>query len=174
MESLTLEHFSYLGDIISGLVVAVTLVFLVYEMAKNNNRLKSEAMRETVNDFIRVFTAATETNEKASNFRKGLNDFDGLSNDEQARFHSTMLNLVAGFSQVYSLYSKGLLEKPPYDASERTFITTMKSPGAQQWWKHFKHLPPEPLVDYVNKSISDPIIAVGPAHHELPWLTIKD
>ena len=85
-----------------------------------------------------------------------------------------MLNMVAGFSQVHSLYAKGLLEKPNFDASERTFITTIKSPGALQWWKHFKHLPPEPLVDYINKSVNDPTITVGPAHHDLPWLWIEE
>ena len=65
MESLTLEQWSYIGDIISGFVVAITLVFLVYEMAKNGRRLKSEAFREAVNDFVHSYTQATETKEKA-------------------------------------------------------------------------------------------------------------
>ncbi|MCZ6774148.1 MAG: hypothetical protein O7G83_19500, partial [Proteobacteria bacterium] len=170
VESISLEQMAYLSDIISGLAVAVTLIFLVYQMAKNNRRLESDALREIVNDFIRSFAQATETSEKASNFRNGLNDFNTLPIDEQARFHSAMLDMTAGYNQVLSLYEKGLLDKPPYEAAERVYMTTMKSPGAQQWWKHFKHIPPDPLVDYITKATEDSNIRVGPAHDELPWL----
>ncbi len=170
MNSFSLEQLAYLGDIISGLVVATTLVVLVFEMSSGNRRLRSEALRETINDFIRSYAQATSVPEKASNFRDGLNNFFEMKPDEQAQFHSTMLNLTGGFNQVQSLYSKGLIEKQTFDGAKRVYLTTMRTRGAKQWWSAFKHIPPEPLVQYVDEAVIDSNIQIRPATDDLPWL----
>jgi hypothetical protein len=170
MESLTLEQWSYIGDIISGFVVAITLVFLVYEMAKNGRRLKSEAFREAVNDFVHSYTQATETKEKASTFRNALNHFDELSSDEQASFHSTMLQITATLSHVHSLFMKGLLEEPVFTACERSYLPLMNTDGGQQWWQKFKHVPPQPFTEYVTKAIDKLNTEKKSELEELPWL----
>ena len=174
MESVTLAQLAYIGEIISGLAVATTLVVLVFEMSAGNRRLHSEALRETVNDFIRSFSQATESTGAAANFRNGLNNFIGMQPDDQALFHSTMLNLSGGFSQVLSLYEKGLLEGAPFEAAQRVYLTTMRTPSARQWWSSFKHIPPVPFVEYVDLAVSDPGIDIGSAHNDLPWLKKND
>ena len=108
---MTIEQLAYISEIISGIVVATTLIILVLQMRQSNRREQSEALRETVNDFISGIVQATATEYDAENFRNGVHNFDELSSNEKARFHSTMLNMAAGFDQVLNLYKTKRLGK---------------------------------------------------------------
>ena len=142
-------------------------------MRQSNRREQSEALRETVNDFISGIVQATATEYDAENFRNGVHNFDELSSNEKARFHSTMLNMAAGFDQVLNLYKTKRLGKTHFQAAQRTYITIIKTPGAQQWWNSFKHFSPKGLVEHVDQAVTDPSLNIRAAHEIYPWLVLE-
>ena len=170
---MTIEQLAYISEIISGIVVATTLIILVLQIRQSNRREQAEALRETVNDFIRGIVQATATENDAANFRNGVHNFDELSSNEKARFHSTMLKISAGFDQVLNLYQSKRLDKIHFQGAQRTYIAIIKTPGAQQWWNSFKHVPPKSLVEHVDQAVTDPSLNIRGAHEIYPWLVLE-
>jgi hypothetical protein len=167
---MTIESIAHISEIVSGIVVATTLLILVFQIRQNGRRQKVEAVKEGVNDFVRGVVRMTATREGAENFLDGAHGLDELSSIDQARFHSKMLDLVAGFDQIFSLYRNGLLDEDHFLAAQRTFISILKIPGAQQWWASFKHNPPRAMVEHIDNIANDPKTEIPAAHEVIPWL----
>ena len=164
------EGLANISEVVSGIVVAITLLILVFQVRQNGRRQQVEAISEGVNDFVRAVVSVTATEDRARVFLSGAHGLDGLSPVEQARFHSTMLDLVAGFDQIYHLYQNRLLDEDHFLAAQRTFISFLKLPGGQQWWSAFKHNPPRDLVAHIDKVSADETMAIPGAHEVIPWL----
>lgn len=167
---MTVENLAYISEIGSGIVVATTLVILVFQVRQNGRREQVDAIREGVNDFVRAVVGVTASREDAENFLAGAHGLEKLSSADQARFHSTMLDLVAGFDQIFNLHLNKLLDDDHFLAAQRTFISFLKVPGGQQWWSAFKQNPPKILVDHIDKVSIDPSMGIIGAHESIPWL----
>jgi len=168
--SMNIEILAHISEIVSGIVVATTLLILVFQIRQNGRREQVDAVREGVNTFVRSVVSVTATEERAENFLAGAHGLDNLSSINQARFHSTMLDLVAGFDQIFNLHQNKLLDEDHFLAAQRTFISILKTPGAQQWWSSFKHNPPKTLVEHIEHTATDSGIGIAPAHETIPWL----
>jgi len=167
---MSLENLALYSEVISGIVVAISVLILAFQVRQHGRREQVEAIKEGVNDFVRSVVNVTATQERAENFLAGAHGLDDLSAVDQARFHSKMLDLVAGFDQVFGLYQNRLLDDDHFLAAQRTFISLLKLPGAQQWWSSFKHNPPKSLVEQIDRASSDTTLAIKGAHEVIPWL----
>ncbi len=170
---MTVENLAYIAEIVSGVVVATTLLILVIQVRQSARRQQVEAISEGVNDFVRAVVGITGTRERAENFLAGAHGLENLSSVDQARFHSSMLDLVAGFDQIFNQHQNKLLDEDHFLAAQRTFISILKVPGAQQWWDLFKHNPPRILVEHIDSVASDQKMEIRGAHEVIPWLASK-
>jgi hypothetical protein len=130
-KNMSIEQLANLSEVISGIVVAVTLIIVVFQMRQNNEQVQAEAIREGINDFVRVMARLTSNEVDAANFRIGLNNFSNLSSDGKACFHSKMVNMLGGYDQVYNLYLAKRLKKSYIDAACRTFLPFLKTKGGK-------------------------------------------
>ena len=170
---MTVENLAYIAEIVSGIVVAATLLILVFQVRQSARRQQVEAISVGVNDFVRAVVSITGTRERAENFLAGAHGLESLSSVDQARFHSSMLDLVAGFDQIFNQHQSKLLDEDHFLAAQRTFISILKIPGAQQWWDSFKHNPPRILVEPIDSVASDPEMEIRGAHEVIPWLVSR-
>lgn len=81
------------------------------------------------------FSQATEDEPNAKNFRMSLNDFNALSRNKKAIFHSKIQFNITGFNQVLSLHNNGLSGHDEFIALERTFLKISLCPETQQYGK---------------------------------------
>lgn len=81
-----------------------------------------------------------------------------------------MLDLVAGFDQIFNQRQNRLLDEDHFLAAQRTFISILKLPGALQWWGSFKHNPPRMPVEHIDTVASDSDMAIKGAHEVISWL----
>lgn len=158
------------GEILGAIAVIGSLIFLGLQVRQNNAQQRVQALMDAVANHVSKYEAATESDEKAENFRNGLRDFSDMAINERAKFHSTMIGLVGGFVQVWRLYNEGALIKEDYKAIEGSFIGLFRCPGTQQWWTGMKQFFPADLVVFVDNAIIDPSISVLPAIEHLPAL----
>lgn len=172
METMTLEQLYYIGEMIGVIAVVVTLIFLTVQVRQNTKLMKTHGLQEAIAHFILANPQATSDVLNAKNFRMGLNDFNALSRDEKAVFHSKMHILIAGFGQVLSLYKNGLLIHAEFTTMEGFFLRAMLCPGAQQWWEQFKHMTPMHFMSHVDKRIQEESANIKPFSEELDWYKI--
>ena len=89
------------GEILGALAVFVSLIYLALQVHQNNKQLQLQALMDAIEKHVSKYAEATESPENAENFRAGLRDFNGLPINERAKFHSTMVGILAGFVQVW-------------------------------------------------------------------------
>lgn len=171
---MSIEQLAYISDVISGIVVAITLVIVVFQMRQNNHQVQAEALSEAINDFVRNISSSTSNENDAANFRIGQNNFSHLSQDEKACFHSKMLNMFGGFDQVYNLYRAKRLDKLHFEAARRTFLPFLMTQGGSEWFNTFKSACPVHLVEHIEEAISDPNVNIKSIDEFMPWLIEAD
>lgn len=167
---MTIGEFAQISEIVSGVVVAITLLILVFQLRQNFHQQRAESVKEGVNGFVRAVVAITATRDRAENFLRGAHGIENMPSVDQACFHSAMLDLVAGFDQLYSLHHKGLIDEEHFLAGQRTFISLLKLPGAQQWWELFKINPPRGMVEHIDNVANSSTYGIRGAHEIMPWL----
>jgi hypothetical protein len=140
------SDWSVVADIVSALGIILTLVYLAIQIRQNTRQKKLQGLQEATELFLHSYEQVSATVEDAEVFRKGLNDFDSLSTNEKACFHSKIHSLVTGFDSIWNLYMNGLLPENEFVAMRAMFISMLASPGAQRWWSAFKHVPASGLV----------------------------
>jgi len=158
------------GEVLGALAVVVSLVYLATQVRQNKAQIELQALMDAIERHVTKYVEATETDEKAENFRNGLTDFLSMPINERAKFHSTMTGLVGGFIQVWRLYHAGTLVSEDYKAMEGSFIGLFRCPGAQQWLEPMKPYFTADVVAFIEKAISDPSIPSAPSIEDLPAL----
>jgi hypothetical protein len=154
---------SAIAEIIGSIGILVTLAYLSLQIRQSNRQENIKGLQDAISVFVASVVRLTESEESAEIFRKGIHNFLVLSVERQAQFHSKLLNLIAGFSQVSILHQSGLLDDSEFEAMQCTMLSIFRSPGALQWWESWKHNVPVPLQEYLNKAIPDSLILAQPA-----------
>jgi len=62
-----------------------------------------------------------------------------------------------------------LIDEELFSKSESLFLSFLLSPGGNQWWEAYKHLPPEGLKTYVDSRIDEGRLNITPANEDLDW-----
>jgi len=158
------------GEILGALAVFISLLYLALQVRQNSAQVELQALMDAIARHVSKYAEATETDEKAENFRNGLSEFLAMPINERAKFHSTMVGLTAGFLQVWRLYNSGSLTSDDYKAMEGSFVGLFRCPGTQQWFASMKQYFPADLVAFVDKAVADPSIPSAPSIDELPAL----
>jgi hypothetical protein len=167
---MNLEQIYYVGEIGAVFAVAVTLILLTVQLRQNTRQQRAGALREAIIELVHAIAQTTADEESADNFRNGLHDFNGMTPNARARFHATMLSLVARFDLVLQLHDARLLDESEFVAMQRTYISIFRSPGVQQWWGYFKPMPPESLVNHLEQAVRDSRIDIQQLDEHWPWL----
>ncbi len=170
MEAMNWDALGAIAETIGVLAVIATLGYLAIQIRQSNRQEAVQAVKEAVNEFVNAFAAATSDETKAENFRAGLNQFDALTRNEKAVFHSKMQLLSSGYYQVWTMYKSGMLaDEDLFVKSENLLLSFLLSPGGRQWWEAYKHLPPESFKDHMESRMKEEHLNITPANEDLDW-----
>jgi hypothetical protein len=158
-----------LGDVIGGLGVIASLVFLAIQVRQNTRQIRSQGFQTALRQFLTSFENTTANLQDADLFHRGLDDFHGLSAREQGVFHSKMHSMLVGFNTVWNMHQHGLVPLHELHAMRGLFATMLGTNGGLAWWKAFKHVPPPVLVRYLDDALAHRRTD-GAAKGAFPWL----
>ena len=162
-----------IAETIGVLGVIVTIGYLAVQVRQSNRQEAVHGVSAAAKEFVNAYAAATADEVNAENFRAGLNQFDELSRNDKAMFHSKMQLLASGLYQVMAMYESSMLvDEDLFSKSESLFLSFVLSPGGNQWWQAYKHLPPEPFKARIESRLGDPQLKVTPANEDLDWYKI--
>ncbi len=169
---MTFQDWSVIADIVSAIGLIVSLIYLAIQVRNGNRQETVQGVREAIKQFVNAWAGATSDTVNAENFRNGLNQFDSLSRNEKAVFHSKMQLLTSGFYQVLVMHKNGILEEALFSAVENVYLSILLSEGGQQWWLPYKHLPPRPLTDYLERRLDEQREVITPAPIDVDWFNV--
>ncbi len=131
---MTLSELGALGELIGGVAVVVSLVYLATQIRDSTRAARASRAQAVLSEsqaFVRVIAADTPS---ARVFRLGLADSGELSEDERAQFTAQLMMMFRNFENMFfqfQLHDRDDLAWQSCVASMEQFVGL---PGSQKFW----------------------------------------
>ena len=154
---MTLEALANIGELIAGLGVVASLVFLAIQIRQNTKSVDSAAYQETTKIFQNIQMLPVTDAEVAEILMKASNDYTSLSDVEKYRVGSYVFSVFAAFQSVFKGYENGTVDKELWIGSRNAIKTMLPEEYVTIWWR--EQAPP--MSDGFTKEINSIYIEIG-------------
>lgn len=161
---MSLEQLSSIGELVGGIGVLATLLFLVFEIRNNSRILKANAKTAGMESFA-SYNELIATDPYlppliGKVLRKG---FGSLDTDEHFRVTAAIRALVQRMEAQYFQYTEGLVD-PVFWSQRRIWLKGfLSNPGFIEWWELESRSAQvtDEFVLHINSTDSEVIIGIN-------------
>ena len=132
---MTLESLGSIGELIGGLAVAVSLVYLAIQVRQSARTTRAEMLQHYSLALESELMALGRDPQASHVWNAGLRNWDDLSEAEQGQFGGMIAGLFTGFESTYNQYRSGLLEEDSWESYQKRLRWYMARRGVRAWWK---------------------------------------
>ena len=121
------------GEFLGGIAVVVSLIYLASQIRMNTKTVRASNLSGQMaasSEWSRMILDP----DAASLYVRGMEDFVGLSTEDQLRFNGLMGHLFGMAMNARHLRQKGLFDADMEGNQEDSIAYILESPGARQWW----------------------------------------
>ena len=127
-----------LGELLGGVVVLASLVFLAMQIRRHTQALRMSAAEESNRSFAAYAAFFTQPGVSRL-YRVGLASPDELDDDERITFNAVISTFFNFQSHAHKVRASGISDMW---SNERGMSTTaiyiLRQPGGQRWWRQFR------------------------------------
>lgn len=152
-----------IGEVIGAVAVVATLGYLTMQTRQSNLLARAAAERE-----LNAFNQAQlhEFSNHADVVRRGLNDFFGLTKEEQHVFASFMPPWINLLDQTLKMADKGLASEEDVEIYGDICLAFYTTPGGSQWFEIVNPLLVSKGRQYVEARLASPDTLPPPGHRD--------
>ena len=153
MKSDQLKKYALIAEIVGGIAVVISVIFLTIEVRSNTEAQKLVAAQQVLglSSVINSDIAINGNDLTDLMFRIGSGE---IESKDRARFTFYQSSVFAAFWQVHYQYTNGFLEEEIFRAYERRIIDQFQQPSVQDYWDRNKFRFSDSFQSYVD-SIKD-------------------
>jgi len=147
-----IENLGNIGDLIGGVGVIATLIYLATQIRQNTNSHRMASIQQIISTSVSISMGASAGPIPAI-FVK-CEKHDRLTEEEFAQFLMLVWALLTNHWQIFHLYQKGMIEKEVLDNFMSRLQGTMNMSVARAMWRsRIKHGFPTDFQEYVQQQI---------------------
>ena len=136
---MSVQEWGSLGELISGIGVLVTLIYLAFQVRESNQHSRFSAM-ETSRTHVAEYLKLRADPEVSRIWLAGMDDPDQLQPHERSAFYCLMtLTVNATDIRIYHRSLTGLPETEYDRPAEEIIARLAVSPGFRRWWKQWEY-----------------------------------
>jgi len=129
------EAISAIADLIGGVGVVVSLVYLAIQIRQNTRAMKAQSAREAVAAMRDFNKSMVEDTEIARIFRLGAENLADLTEEERGRFGHILFNFFKTAEELHYQYLHGSLDPEIWESWKGIIALYATSPGFDEYWK---------------------------------------
>jgi hypothetical protein len=148
---MTLEDLGNLGDLIGGIAVVASLIYLAVQ-------IRQGALSQRAGTSGQIAASAAELNARLGSdpetfrvFRQGLVDPEPLDGDERARFGMLLYAIFGNIESYYHLHLSGSITDDVWERWRATAAWYIALPGFKVWWQ----VKPTPFTASFTRFVED-------------------
>jgi hypothetical protein len=129
------EAISAVSQLIGSIAVVLSVLYLGVQVRRSTRVAKvaaQDAAAAAVRDVTKLFM---ENEELGRVWRKGLEDIDGLSPDDQARFFHATHQFLKALETIHFHYVYGLMDHQLWEGWRELLRHYVATPGIEYYWK---------------------------------------
>jgi hypothetical protein len=136
---MTLEQFAQIAEILGGIGVVASLIFVGVEIRRQRKQSSLHAANELTAQWSVLMTSLHESHEMSEIWLKGHHDFDGLDAVSKLRYGAYFGRFLRNSEALYLHVQAKTLDPMVWRGIERAIRDLIILPGAQTWWRIRKH-----------------------------------
>ena len=161
---MTLDQLASIGEIIGGIAVVISLVYLAIQIRSNTETERTSTYQSIVSDFGALNNTMASTPELSHMFVQAMENYHQLSSDQKARISQVFFQCFRYFENMFYQHQKGYLDDEVWTGWKRLMLTYYSRPGFQTWWEHRRDVYSEPFAIFLETEKLDREIA---SYHEI-------
>jgi hypothetical protein len=130
-----LKEFALIAEIIGAAAIVISLLFVGQELRQSNRLASAESLRAGTQVWLGAYRANFGSEESTAFMRKGLNEYQSLSEDEKGRFFVGIFEFVGAFDTLHNQYEAGFLREETYISIALSYYALIGKPGTQKLFK---------------------------------------
>ena len=161
-DTMTLEDFGNIGDLLGGIGVVVTLLYLAMQIRQNTKQLKADSMaartiaiESTTAEIGRWIGEVVENRDLAELWSRGLVNFDQLDETDRLRFNYLGMQLLQTWQTVFSRV-KQVDDPELWIMTLRYLKMYFRNPGFESLWEKNKYFLVPDFVTAVEEAVVKP------------------
>ena len=153
---MTLLEWGALGELIGGIAIIVSLIYVGLQIKQNTDTLKLSTIHNTSEDLADLYLVPAENSEFADIFFRGLQDIHALEGVDRLRFYGFLHKFFRTYENVHYQFTRGALEAEPFKGITKQFIFVTSTPGGQVYWPERKSWYNKEFQAYVDRELASP------------------
>ena len=150
---MTLQNFGDLGDLIGGIAVVITLIYLAVQIRQNTALITAQTVQASVDATQRVLLLRAENAPLRATLRKARNNED-LNADDTEVLASYLQAAFMNFQARLQHHARGVFDRSINESYELILEDYLHQPYVRRWWHYAK-----PLYGATFRNHCDRIIA---------------
>jgi hypothetical protein len=160
---MTIQDLGSLGELIAALATVATIAYLAVQIRQNTAVVRTSNYSELTSRTADVAKQIAGDPELMDIWQRGLQDYRGLSERDQGRFHMVISQFFVTWQLMMQLHSRGLVDGEFFEQQLGGFGELFKSPGVQQWWSTEKRWYSAGYRDFIDRNHAEPAAQQGAA-----------
>ena len=136
---MSLEHLALVAEIVGGIGVVASLIYLAYEIRKQSRLNRINATSALAMHWSDLMSSIDGSPDLSAIWLKGLSDFDELSAVDKLRFSAFFGRIMKITESLHVQLFNKTLDPITWRSFERAVRDLISMPGSQKWWQTRKH-----------------------------------
>jgi len=132
------EMFGAISEAVGGLAVIVSILYLARQVKEGRLLALAESQRAIMSAASAMWAHFNNSPRATVDFRNGLNRYEELDPDSQARFTQLMFPIINHVEMVHMMHEKGLMDSPTSERWMAAIVGVINTDGGAQWWERMR------------------------------------
>jgi hypothetical protein len=151
----TVQLLGNVRDFLGAIAVVATLGYLAVQIRQSNLASQATAIQSFFDAFSTVNVGPSRDVRFVQLIRRGFNEWEDLSKDEQAQMHLYWNDYISKVHMGYRLYERGILDEGSYTGWENFLLAALQTPGVLGVWSAGKAVYPSDFVASIARRLVD-------------------
>ncbi|MEQ8694269.1 MAG: hypothetical protein RIC85_02950 [Gammaproteobacteria bacterium] len=149
------ELAAVVAQIVGAIAVVVSLVYLALQVRSQTRESRLNATRELAQDFRNLVAEVSRDEDLYALFRRSLNDYDSLGEEERARIHMYFYSRIFGLHEQVHLHLKHKnIDTMFLESIQNRFSELIHTQGFRAWWQRNSYIYTKEFQEYVGRIIA--------------------
>jgi hypothetical protein len=127
-----------IAEIVGGLAVIISILYLAMQVKESRMLALAQSQREIMSAAPALWSPFSTVPTATTDFRNGLNRYEDLDPDSQARFTHLLWPIMHHVELLHMMHGKGLMDEPSYERWMAGLVGITNTEGGAAWWKRIR------------------------------------
>ena len=150
MNSEKLSDWASIAEIVSGIAVLVSLIFIIQELGRNTDAVEAATLQAAMDASNEFLLTLLETPELLPILQKGNQEYSSLTPEETLTYTFIMRNQWARFQSNFSQWRRGVMDESDWEFYKKIFCDVSSNEGIVQSWSSHRDFLRADFAEYVE------------------------